>query len=202
MKYDIKDKIIITDGPEYEKLKTIFAEQEALFEERQHGSMTEEVRRIIKTSCKAVLNQNQSTAFNNFLQLASKDINANLEKTDLQEGAFYISGKKNENAVIRVNELIHNEFIEILWFTKTHKFLRRLTFIDWGEEKTKIKYEDICKGMTTVFGFMDNYKKTKYQKNVKKSFQVQMLDLELLSETDPTQVEKIKAKIAKLKKVK
>ncbi|WP_146637884.1 hypothetical protein [Spiroplasma clarkii] len=121
--------------------------------------MTEEVRRIFKTSCKGNIAMNLETAFSNFLELASKDINGNLDKNDLTEGTFYVSGQKNENAIIRLNELEKNQLVEILWFTKTHKFIRRLVFKELGKNKTRIKFIDICKGMSTVFGFMDNYKK-------------------------------------------
>ncbi|AGR41084.1 hypothetical protein [Spiroplasma taiwanense] len=147
------------------------------------------MHRTISTNLKAVLNYNVETVFNKFLQLAAKDINRNLTNDDLIEDAYFYS-KRGGKQILLLSELTKNESITIEWFANDHKFTRKVEFRKKGIEKTKIKFFDSAKGMEAVWGFMSNYRKATYQLEVKKTFNIQILQIRINLEEDENKKQK------------
>lgn len=195
MKYDIKEKIIISEHEKIKEQDKIFNQNFEKFNKKQYNSLGDEIKRIIYTPNKAVLNFNIKSVFQTFLELASKDINNNLNANDIAEGWYYMGSKKQGKQIIKVSEFIRNEIITIEWFTETHYFKREVLFYDRGETKTLIKYNDECKSMKSVFGVIDTYKKKQYQKQIKNSFKIQIIQILLKLESDTVKTEILSKKL-------
>ncbi|AVN58901.1 hypothetical protein [Mesoplasma florum] len=191
-KYIQKDKVIIEDFDELQIYEEDFEKKRRNFDEKVHGSMTEEMKRNIKTVQKAKISANKEEVFKAFVELAAKDINSNLTSEDIVEDNFYITSKKMKKLPIKVSQYIKNEVIEIEWFAENHYFLRTVFFYGVNG-KTKIKMVDNAKGMEAVFGVSSQYIKNMYVKSIKKSFKIQIIQIKL-SIFDQTQINKLKLK--------
>jgi len=167
MKYDIKEKIVISEHEKVKEQDKVFNQNFEKFNKKQYNFLGDEIKRIIFTSNKAILNFNIKSVFQIFLELASKDINNNLNANDIVEGWYYVGSKKQGKTILKVSEFIRNEIITIEWFTETHYFKREVLFYDRGENKTLIKYNDECKSMKIVFGVIDTYKKSNTKNKLK-----------------------------------
>gem|GEM_PF-6688109 len=86
MKYDIKEKIVISEHEKVKEQDKVFNQNFEKFNKKQYNFLGDEIKRIIFTSNKAILNFNIKSVFQIFLELASKDINNNLNANDIVEG--------------------------------------------------------------------------------------------------------------------
>ncbi|AHI52580.1 hypothetical protein [Spiroplasma culicicola] len=199
MKYDVKEKIIISD-PELIKEKDLeFEKLKEKFDEKKHGSMTEEMKRNIRTVKRAKILYPLEQVFKLFINLSAKDINGNLEGFDLAEGNYYYSSKKTGENLIKVDSLEKESEFGVKLYTGDHQ-IHRVVHFKGNDKIAKIKLVDDCKGMETVFGLLNNYKKVSYQKSVKISFEIQILQLYIELTDDEKYKTILQEKIKRLQK--